>query len=103
MVERIVTRVDKCAVASRQAGKADRPAYVLLHGWPESSRSCLPLMKLLADEYLVLAPDLPGVAGSRGQPATGAKKMLAQIVHAIVQLNEARSVILVGNDVGGMI
>src|SRR5438270_7777010 len=44
----------------REAGNADAPALLLLHGFPTSSHMFRDLMPLLADRYRVVAPDLPG-------------------------------------------
>ena len=44
----------------REAGPADAPALVLLHGFPTSSHMFRHLIPALADSYHVIAPDLPG-------------------------------------------
>jgi pimeloyl-ACP methyl ester carboxylesterase len=44
----------------REAGQADAPVLLLLHGFPTSSFQYRELMPLLADRYRVIAPDLPG-------------------------------------------
>lgn len=44
----------------REAGPADAPVLLLLHGFPSSSHMFRDLMPLLADRYRVIAPDLPG-------------------------------------------
>ena len=44
----------------REAGPADAPAVVLLHGFPASSFMFRNLIPQLADRYRVLAPDLLG-------------------------------------------
>lgn len=44
----------------REAGAADAPAVLLLHGFGASSHMFRELMPRLADRYHVLAPDLPG-------------------------------------------
>ncbi|UGY19606.1 alpha/beta hydrolase [Bradyrhizobium septentrionale] len=48
----------------REAGPADAPAVLLLHGFPSSSRMWEPLLPLLADKYHVIAPDYPGFGNS---------------------------------------
>jgi pimeloyl-ACP methyl ester carboxylesterase len=101
--ERIVTKVEKNSVASRIAGSVDHPAFVFLHGWPQSSRSYESIMRLLMREFFVLAIDLPGVSGSRGAPISGEKATLAKIVREVIRVVNARAVVLVGHDAGGMI
>ena len=44
----------------REAGSRHAPAILLLHGFPTSSHMFRDLIPLLADDYHVLAPDLPG-------------------------------------------
>lgn len=44
----------------REAGAADAPVILLLHGFPTSSFQYRDLIPRLADRYRVIAPDLPG-------------------------------------------
>jgi pimeloyl-ACP methyl ester carboxylesterase len=44
----------------REAGPADAPVILLLHGFPTSSFQYRDLIPRLADRYHVVAPDLPG-------------------------------------------
>lgn len=48
----------------REAGPADAPALLLLHGFPTSSQMFRGLIPLLADRYRVIAPDYPGYGHS---------------------------------------
>jgi pimeloyl-ACP methyl ester carboxylesterase len=48
----------------REAGPADAPAIVLLHGFPSSSNMYRNLIPALADRYRVIAPDYPGFGHS---------------------------------------
>lgn len=52
----------------REAGLADAPAVLLLHGFPSSSRMWEPLLPLLADRYRLIAPDYPGFGHSSAPP-----------------------------------
>jgi pimeloyl-ACP methyl ester carboxylesterase len=47
-----------------EAGPADGPALLLLHGFPTSSHMFRDLIPKLADRYRVVAPDLPGFGQS---------------------------------------
>ena len=49
----------------REAGPADAPVLLLLHGFPTSSHMFRDLIPLLADRYRVIAPDLPGYGQTR--------------------------------------
>lgn len=44
----------------REAGSADAPTILLLHGFPTSSHMFSTLIPALSDDYHVIAPDLPG-------------------------------------------
>ncbi|MEP0131723.1 MAG: alpha/beta hydrolase [Eudoraea sp.] len=52
----------------REAGRKDAPTILLLHGYPTSSHMFRNLIKDLADDYHLLAPDYPGFGRSE-QPA----------------------------------
>jgi pimeloyl-ACP methyl ester carboxylesterase/ketosteroid isomerase-like protein len=53
-------RVGDTEVFYREAGHPDRPTILLLHGFPTSSHMFRELIPLLATQYHVVAPDLPG-------------------------------------------
>lgn len=48
----------------REAGRAEAPAILLLHGFPTSSHMYRNLIPALADKYRVIAPDYPGFGQS---------------------------------------
>jgi len=48
----------------REAGPANAPVVLLLHGFPTSSHMFRNLIPLLADRYHVIAPDYPGFGQS---------------------------------------
>jgi pimeloyl-ACP methyl ester carboxylesterase len=52
--------VDGFKVFYREAGAADAPKLLLLHGFPSSSHMFRDLIPLLADRFHIVAPDLPG-------------------------------------------
>ena len=52
--------VDGLSVFYREAGDPDRPTLLLLHGFPTSSVMFRDLIPRLADDFHVIAPDLPG-------------------------------------------
>jgi pimeloyl-ACP methyl ester carboxylesterase len=51
---------DGVQVFYRAAGEANAPVVLLLHGFPTSSFMFRELIPRLADDYRVIAPDLPG-------------------------------------------
>jgi pimeloyl-ACP methyl ester carboxylesterase len=52
--------VDGVRVFYREAGAADAPVLLLLHGFPTSSHMFRELFPRLAQKYRLIAPDLPG-------------------------------------------
>lgn len=56
--------VDGVKVFYREAGPADGPVVLLLHGFPTSSHMFRNLIPTLADRYHVIAPDYPGFGES---------------------------------------
>nr|WP_235031240.1 alpha/beta hydrolase [Geminicoccus flavidas] len=56
--------VDGVELFYREAGPADGPVVLLLHGFPTSSHMFRNLIPLLADRYHVIAPDYPGFGQS---------------------------------------
>ncbi|TCA28905.1 alpha/beta hydrolase [Rhizobium leguminosarum bv. viciae] len=58
------TQIDGVNMFYREAGPADGPVVLLLHGFPTSSHMFRNLIPLLADRYHVIAPDYPGFGQS---------------------------------------
>jgi len=86
-----------------QTGHGSGTPVVLLHGYAETSHMWRPLMKQLATNHVVIAPDLRG-AGSSSKPQGGYdKKNLAQDIHALVQSLGYPKVKIVGHDIGLMV
>jgi pimeloyl-ACP methyl ester carboxylesterase len=52
--------VDRLKIFYREVGADTSPALLLLHGFPTSSHMFRDLIPALADDYHVVAPDLPG-------------------------------------------
>lgn len=74
---------------------------VLLHGWPQTWREWRKLMPLLADDYRLIAPDLPGL-GDSSKPADGyAKQTIARDLLEMCEQLQLDRFHLVGHDWGG--
>ena len=58
------TKVDGVNIFYREAGPAQAPVVLLLHGFPTSSHMFRNLIPALADRYHVIAPDYPGYGQS---------------------------------------
>jgi pimeloyl-ACP methyl ester carboxylesterase len=88
----------------REAGSADAPTVLLLHGFPSSSRMWEPLLPLLADQYHLIAPDYPGF-GHSSAPSTSefayTFDRLAQVMDAFVSKLGLTSYVLFLQDYGG--
>ena len=56
--------IDRLKIFYREAGPANAPTVLMLHGFPSSSRMWEPLLSLLADKYHLIAPDYPGFGNS---------------------------------------
>ena len=63
--------VDGLKVFYREAGDANAPTVLLLHGFPTSSHMYRELIPALADRYHVVAPDLPGFGFTRCAGSSG--------------------------------
>ncbi len=63
--------IDGIKIFYREAGPADAPVVLLLHGFPTSSHMFRNLIPALADRYRVIAPDYPGY-GQSDMPDRGA-------------------------------
>ena len=79
------------------------PAVVLLHGYTQTSRMWRPIIPQLAEKFLVIAPDLPGIGGS-GIPQKGLDMKSAAItIHALVKSLGIGKASVVGHDIGLMV
>jgi pimeloyl-ACP methyl ester carboxylesterase len=85
------------------AGDPARPAILLLHGWPQCKEVYAPVMDALASGHFVLAFDLPEIGDSRGAPRSAEKTALAESLIGAAERAGARSLVVAGFDVGGMI
>lgn len=61
-------KINGVDVFYREAGPADAPTLVLLHGYPTSSHMYRNLMMDLSDRYHLIAPDYPGYGRSEQPP-----------------------------------
>ena len=83
------------------AGKG--PAVILLHGYAETSRMWRPLIPVLAKDYTVIAPDLPGIGDSAIPPAGFDMKSAATSIHGLATKLGIQKARVVGHDIGLMV
>jgi pimeloyl-ACP methyl ester carboxylesterase len=63
--------VDGLKIFYREAGAADAPVLLLLHGFPSAGHMFRDLIPHLADRFHIVAPDLPGFGQSDMPARTG--------------------------------
>ena len=80
--------VDGFGVAYREAGPADGPIVLLLHGFPTSSHMFRDLIPKLADRYRVIAPDLPGFGQSDMPPRERFAYTFENLAHVMTRFSE---------------
>ncbi len=91
-------RVNGIAMNVASAGAGD--PVVLLHGWPHTWRVWSEVLPTLAEEHLVIAPDLRGL-GESDRPATGYDlNTLADDVLGVIEAFGLTTAQVVGIDLG---
>jgi pimeloyl-ACP methyl ester carboxylesterase len=79
------------------------PAVILIHGYTQTSRMWRPIVPLLAEEFTVIAPDLPGIGDSE-IPKTGLDmKSAAMRIHGLAKSLGIEKARVVGHDIGLMV
>ncbi len=86
-----------------EAGPADGPPVVLLHGLGATNASMLPVLADLARDHRVLAPDAPGFGSSEAPPSPYSSPWFAAWVEAFQRTTGSRGAVLIGNSMGGRI
>lgn len=76
------------------------PAVLLLHGWPTNWYEWKRMMPLLAANYTVIAPDLPGVGRSSVPSDPGVKRDVAQTMLDLMTELGHEQFYVVGHDWG---
>jgi pimeloyl-ACP methyl ester carboxylesterase len=80
--------VDGFKVFYREAGPANAPTLLLLHGFPTSSHMFRELIPLLADRFHLVAPDLPGFGRSDLPPRDAFGYTFARLAEVIGRFTE---------------
>ncbi|GGX97420.1 alpha/beta fold hydrolase [Massilia dura] len=82
-------KIDGVNVFYREAGPAEAPVLLLLHGFPTSSHMFRNLIPLLADRYRVIAPDYPGYGQSDAPDRSGFDYTFANLADIVDKLTVA--------------
>ena len=87
------------------SGDRDKPAVILLHGFPESHRTWRELAPSLADDFYLIMPDQRGFAASYQPQEVDAYKtdILIDDVFALASAVGVEEFALVGHDWGGAV
>ncbi|MFC9974871.1 alpha/beta fold hydrolase [Spirillospora sp. NPDC127200] len=93
-------RVGTLRMHARALGSPSASPLVLVHGLGISGRYMVPLMRLLADEHYVLAPDLPGIGASDRPRAPLDVAGLADALAAWTRVVGLRRPALLGHSLG---
>jgi pimeloyl-ACP methyl ester carboxylesterase len=80
---------DGVTVFYRQAGPANAPVVLLLHGFPTSSFQYRDLIPRLADRYRIIAPDYPGFGFTEVPRQRHYKYSFDALANAVVAFTEA--------------
>jgi pimeloyl-ACP methyl ester carboxylesterase len=79
------------------------PALILLHGYTQTSRMWRPIIPMLSQKFMVIAPDLPGI-GDSSIPEDGLDMKTAAIrIHALAKSLGIQRAEVVGHDIGLMV
>jgi pimeloyl-ACP methyl ester carboxylesterase len=79
--------VEGTRIFYREAGPADGPGVLLLHGFPTSSHMFRNLIPHLSDRFHVVAPDLPGFGFTA--PTAGYRYSFASLAETVGRFTEA--------------
>jgi pimeloyl-ACP methyl ester carboxylesterase len=86
-----------------EAGPADGPPVLALHGWPQHHYEWRDLLADPPDGLRIIAPDLPGYGWSGPPPHRWQKEQVASDVLALMDQLGVERAVLVGHDWGGFV
>jgi pimeloyl-ACP methyl ester carboxylesterase len=83
--------VDGLPIFYREAGAAEAPVLLLLHGLPSSSRMYEPLLSRLSDRVRLIAPDYPGFGHSAWPPPSAFAYTFDHLAEVMTRFTEVLS------------
>ena len=90
-------------VKLRYLAAGQGPVVILLHGYTQTSLMWRPVIPRLAENFRVIAPDLPGI-GDSAIPTGGLDLKTAAIrIHTLAKSLDVEKARLVGHDIGLMV
>lgn len=89
VVRHRTVKVGDIEIFYREAGRADAPAILLLHGFPTSSHMFRHLIPALARRYRLVAPDYPGFGNSSFPDRRSFRYSFANLSQVIAQFTDA--------------
>ena len=95
-------------IHARFGGRPDKPALVLVHGFPQSHAMWHPVAQRLRDDFFLVLPDLRGYGDSMKPPglpdhANYSKRAMAQDIVDVMQALDRPHFFLCGHDRGARV
>jgi pimeloyl-ACP methyl ester carboxylesterase len=100
LIKPAFTTVDGLTIRYATSPKPGAETVVLLSPWPESIYAYLPTWARLADQFSLLAVDLPGFGQSQGRPDLMSTRAMGEFVIRLVASFDIKLPHAVGPDVG---
>ncbi len=82
-------KIDDLDIFYREAGNPNKPAILLLHGFPTSSHMFRNLIPVLAKNYYVIAPDYPGYGYSSAPKVSEYNYTFENLTNVIEEFTKA--------------
>ena len=92
VVQHHFVEVDGHRIFYREAGPANAPVVLLLHGFPSSSHLFRALIPKLATRYRVVAPDLPGFGLTEVKAGTPFQYSFDQLTQVVDRFTETMKI-----------
>lgn len=102
-VTRAYCEIDGLQLHYRAAGDCERPVLVLFHQAPSTSKMYEPLMQNLAEDYYLLAPDMPGFGGSDAMEEGCDIALFAAHFHSWLQQLGVETCLMFGHHTGAAV